>query len=181
MPDLLVLLFLVGDIVLHHNHLVLAGNISFRDSSIVNVNLTIHFHVLVLETHQILVIFVSLDWDRAVVVKEKVEERNVLSISVVFETERLFSDIEHEVSEESEENFRRSVFASLLNFIGNILDLDINVLEASFGLKTHTDGAVDFDSGKWERIVIRTELFLQLIDRLYLFEFIEVFFFAQQV
>ena len=133
MPDLLIFLFLVGDIIFHHHDLIVSCDVLLRNSSVVNMDLTKHFHVFVLESDQVLVEFVSLDWNWTVVVEEKVEQGNVLSLSIVLETEGLVSDVEHQVTEKPEEYLWWSVFSCFLNLISHILYLDIDILQAPFG------------------------------------------------
>lgn len=133
-PNLLVLMFIIYNVIFHHNDFIMSANEFLRNLSVINMNLTIHLHILILHSDQILIVFVSLDWDRAVVIKEQVEKWNVFCISVILETEWLFSDIEHHITEESEENFWRSELSSLFDLISDILDFYINILEASFSL-----------------------------------------------
>lgn len=132
-PDLLIFLFLVGDIIFHHHDLIVSCDVLFRNPSVVNMDLTKHFHVFVLESDQVLVEFVSLDWNWTVVVEEKVEQGNVLSLSIILETEGLVSDVEHQVTEKPEEYLWWSVFSCFLNLISHILYLDIDILQAPFG------------------------------------------------
>lgn len=162
-PDFLVLLLLVCDVILHHNDLVVFGDVSFRQLSVIDVDLAVHFQVFVLKADQILIKLMSLDWNWTVVIEEQIEKWNVFGISVILKTEWLFSDVKHQVTIESEENFWRGVLSSFFNFISNILDFDVNILETSFSLQTHTDCTVDFYSCKWIRIIFSTKSLFNLL------------------
>jgi hypothetical protein len=73
-PDLGVFLLLVGNVVFHDNNLVVSTNVSIWNSSVINVDLSVHFEVLILESDQILVIFMTLDGNGAVVIKVQVKQ-----------------------------------------------------------------------------------------------------------
>lgn len=51
MPDLLIFLLLVGNIILHYYYFIISSYVSLWYSSIVNMNLSEHFHILVFETN----------------------------------------------------------------------------------------------------------------------------------
>lgn len=68
-PNLFVLFLFIRDVVFHYHYFVMSSDISLGNLSVVDMNLTVHLHVVVLETHQVLVVFVSLHWNRTVVVE----------------------------------------------------------------------------------------------------------------
>jgi hypothetical protein len=84
-PYLLVLYLFGGRLVPHNDYFVILCNVSFRDSSVVQMHLTVHLHILVMQTHQILVVFVSLQRNRTVIVEEQIEQRDVFCFSVILQ------------------------------------------------------------------------------------------------
>lgn len=132
MPNLYILYLLIMHLISHHYHLIIPTNVSFRNLLIVYMNLAKHFHLIILQTHNILVELMSFHRNWAVVIKEQVKQWNILSVTVICQSQRFLSDVKHHITEISEKYLWGSVFACFLNFISYIFNLNVNVLETSF-------------------------------------------------
>ena len=130
LPNLFVFLLLswIWNLLFHHYDFILSSNVFLRQFSMIEMNLSVHFLIIVIQTNDVFVILMSFQWNWTVIVEEQVEQRNIFSISVVLETQRLLSDFKHTIAIESKENFWRSIFSCLLYFICHILDFYINIL-----------------------------------------------------
>lgn len=169
------------DFFLHDHDLVLFGNVLFREFPVVEVHLSIHLQVFVLEPNQILIVLVSLQRDRAVVIEKEVEQRDILRVPVILETERLVDHVEHVVPVKPEEHLRSSVLSGLLYLLSHVLDLDVNVLEAPLRLEAQADRTVYFDSVQCEGVVFLPESSLQFLLVLHCFQFLQVFLLGHQI
>ena len=166
--------------VSHYYNFIVPSNVPFGNLSVVDMHLTEHLQVIVFQSNDILVELVTFYWNRAVVVEEQVEKWYVFSVAVVSQAQRFLSYIEHHVAKVSEKYLWRSVLACFLNFVSHVFDLNVNVLETSLGLQAECDLTVWFDSCKRERIVLLSELLLQLLLWFNLFNLFQVLFLRQQ-
>ena len=63
-----------------------------------------------------------------VIIKVKIKQGDVVSVSIICQRNRFLSELEHNVAMETEEDLWRFERASLFNLIDHILDLNISVL-----------------------------------------------------
>ena len=134
LPNFFILMFHGTDLIPHDNNLIILANIPLRYFPMIQMHLAIHFQILVLASYNVLVEFMSLDGYGWVVVEEQVKQGYVLGVAVVFQTQGLLPDLEHEITIEPEKNLRWCVLARLLDLIRYILYLYINVLQTPFSL-----------------------------------------------
>jgi hypothetical protein len=133
----------------HDDHFLIFLDVFARNATVVDLHVAkvscSFTRLVVVKTCEVHVIVGSLEENGRVEVEVEVEKGDVLGVTIVLQGRKgLVSDLGQYVSLEFEEHLRRSVLPFLFDFIENVINLDVDILEDSLSLETQREERVGF-------------------------------------